>query len=101
MNTSGRQHGFLFYDFKMAKDFRGRSNKCNIVDVELKERDLRGCLSSTGIGDGMGWTRYAVLHPSSVLHNVTWKVLFLLLLCNSLILHQNNQQNGKRCQAIV
>lgn len=76
MNTSGRQCGFLFYDFKLAEDFRGRSNKCNIVYVEIKERDLRGCHSSTGIGDGMGWTWYGVLHPSLVLHKVTRRFCF-------------------------
>lgn len=54
MHTSGRQHGFIFYDFKMAEDFRGRNNKCNIVDVEIKEHDLKGFHSSNSMEDMHG-----------------------------------------------
>lgn len=72
MYTSGREHRFLFYDFKMAEDFRGRSNKCNLVNVKIKECDLGGCHSSTSTENSMGWIWYAIRHPSSVLHKITW-----------------------------
>lgn len=38
MYTSGSQHGFpFFYYFKMAVDFSASSNKCNIVDIEIRD----------------------------------------------------------------
>lgn len=70
MNTSGREHGFLLYDFKMAEVFRGRSNKCNIVAVEIKKCDLRCYHSSTDTEDGTGWISYITLHK------VTWFFCF-------------------------
>lgn len=70
MYTSGRQHGFVFYYFKMVKDFRRRSNKCYIVDVEIKEWDLRE-LSLIGLEDSMGWIWHACAHLSLSIVSVT------------------------------
>lgn len=35
------KHGLLYYDLKMSEDFRGRSNKCKVEDVEIKKSFLR------------------------------------------------------------